>query len=147
MDLMEATIYKKIDEFQYRTFEAVTEQEVIQSEEEDVDAILDKINVVRTKLSGLAPKFQSILDDVVKNIPTLDKRELIFLRNKAESLHNSTKKLTRSLGTGKYVSAFAPLVEEYNFLNSDLYELISDIDKKVKGNKEINSLLDELADF
>jgi hypothetical protein len=144
---MEATLYKKIDDFQNKTFEAVTEQEVIQSEEEEMNAVLDKINSIRNGLTNLIPFFESLLDDIVKDIPSCDKRDLIFLRNKVESLHNSTKKLNRSLATGKYSNAFTSLITEYKVLNSDLYEIISDIEKKVKGNKEINDLLGELTDF
>lgn len=144
---METLIYQKIDKFQDRTLEAVTDQEVIMTEEEALNADLDKINLIKNGLSGLIPEFQYLLQEVVNTIPLFEKRGLIHLRNKIESLYNSTKKLTRSLSTGKYASAYNSVLAEYDVLNSDLYEIITDLDKKTKSNKEINSLLDEFADF
>lgn len=144
---MEATIYSRIDEFQNKTFEVVTDQEVLMTEEDQMNSVLDHINLLRERMNNLLPFFQNLLDEIVTEIPNRSKRELIYLRNKLDSLSNTTKKFTQNMVKIPYANAFNSLILEYKVLNSDLREIISDIDKKVKGNKEIDNLLNDLAGF
>jgi ABC-type transporter Mla subunit MlaD len=140
-------IYSKIEKFQNKTFETVTEKEVIQSEEDGINEALDRINEVRKQAAELLPELEGIIQEIILVIPSLRKRDLIYFKQKIESLHHSSKNLTNSLKDGKCSSAFVSLITEYTALNADLYEIISDIDKKTKGNKGIESVLDDLSDF
>lgn len=151
---MEARLlYNRIDNFQTQTLEAVTAQEFIQSKgasrspEERMDFVLDEMNIINRVLEENLPSVQSLLDDIVSEIPSHDERGLFYLKNKLEANSNVIGKLVKVMKSSTFTDAFSKMAEEYEVLYSDLCEIISDIDKKVKGNKKIESLLSQLEEF
>lgn len=146
MNMSTLNVCDEIDIFQNKAYQIITDQEIAQSDQEKTNRRLGTIDIFQESLTKLCNEFQSFIDKIADQVYTSsEKRELVFLRNKIETLVAISNRFTNRLKLVKNESnlSFAPNIETLEEFNGDLNEIIGDINFKTKSHSNLCLLLSE----
>lgn len=139
---MSLVIEENLVELQTKTTKVLVAQQVILSAQDKVDGFLDRINASKAEHERLISNYSILIEEVVTFLE--EERTIEHLFSVAEAINNladTTKRLIRSLSTGKSKNCFNHEVNEYKIRLNDIQEIHGDISSRISVDPEMTKLL------
>lgn len=142
------TFQEKLNEVYSKTSNIFAEQEA-KNYEEQVNTFLDFLNECREGFLVINLDYEELLESFSMELAGVSsKKELIILREKATPLHLLSKKLIKTTNSNSACKiGLKTVLNDFQLNVECLHEILVDIEKRLNENKEINSLLSEIADY
>ena len=142
---MTTIIEKTFIDLQTKTTHALVEQKVIVTEEQVIDNFLDKINITKKEHVSLIKQYKDTIECTVNFLnQSRTTSELILLVESISNLVNTTRRLITLFEHTVFKGSYLCEGKEYKTLVEDINEIKIDIEGRIKKNKKISNLLDEL---
>lgn len=143
---MELAVEKKLTNVHLKASRIYADQKEIESHEEAVNKFLDDINKVKAELRKLFPSYEEAIESAYESLKgEVSKRDLVYLWEMVDPVFSVSNRLFKTMSSGALKECFVDENKIFKTLISDLKELREDLDKKINGNPEIESLLDEIS--
>lgn len=142
------TFQEKLNEVYSKTSNVFAEQEA-KNYEEEVNTFLDFISECREGFLAINRDYEELLESFSAELAgVFSKKELIILRERATPLYTLSKKLIKTTNSNSGCRmGLKTVLNDFQLNVADLHEILRDIEKRLHENKDINSLLSEIADY
>ena len=143
---MSVLIKDELINIQSKTTLVLVGQQVILSEQEQINGFLDKINEIKSCLESLRPEYSHLIESALTFVRMNENtKAYIMIREGLLSVETLTERLIQALSNKRYKECYNAELEIYNILKSDLMEVIQDLEYKIAGDSEMTTLLNSLS--
>lgn len=142
---MTTVIEKNFIDLQQKTTHVLVEQKTIVSDQEIIDNFLDKIIETKKEHAQLIIQYKDVIESTVEFLSeSRSTGELMLLTESISNLVTTARRLITSFEDTAFKGTYLAEAKEYKILVSDISEIKIDIEGRIKKDKRIADLLDEL---